>query len=94
MVKFVFVLSKKVLANKVKATLKTRNNKIDLLEYVKANENVQMSNKFANMDYSVKKPGNLYSIIGCSLYECAVAVKFNNNGVISNVIPIGINKIN
>ena len=85
---------KKVLANKVKATLKTHNNKIDLLEYAKANENVQMSNKFADMDYSVKKPGNLYSIIGCSLYECAVAVKFNNNGVISNVIPIGINKIN
>ncbi len=88
------MITKKTLANKIKGILRTRNNKIDLLEYAKANDNVQMSNIFENMNYFVKNPGNLYSIVGCSLYECAVAVKFNNNGVISNVIPIGITKIN
>lgn len=85
---------KKALANKMTATLKTCRTKEGLMEYAKANSNVEFSKNFADMNYAVRKPGNLYSIIGCSLFECAVAVKFNNNNIISNAIGIGVNKIN
>lgn len=84
---------KKSLANKVVATLKNRNTKEALMEYAKSNSNVEFTKNFSDMDYIVKNPGNLHSIIGCSLYECAVAVKFNDNNVISNAIGIGVNKI-
>lgn len=84
---------KKSLANKVVATLKSRNTKEALMEYAKSNSNVEFTRNFSNMDYIVKNPGNLHSIIGCSLYECAVAVKFNDHNVISNAIGIGVNKI-
>lgn len=84
---------KKSLANKVVATLKSRNTKEALMEYAKSNSNVEFTKNFSDMDYIVKNPGNLHSIIGCSLYECAVAVKFNDNNVISNAIGIGVNKI-
>lgn len=84
---------KKALTNKVKSTLKTYNTKEGLMEYAKANQNVEMSRNFSDMSYVVKNPGNLHSIIGCSLYECAVAVKFNGNNRISNAIAIGVNKI-
>ena len=84
---------KKSLANKVVATLKSRNTKEALMEYAKSNSNVEFTRNFSDMDYIVKNPGNLHSIIGCSLYECAVAVKFNDNNVISNAIGIGVNKI-
>lgn len=84
---------KKSLANKVVTTLKSRNTKEALMEYAKSNSNVEFTRNFSDMDYIVKNPGNLHSIIGCSLYECAVAVKFNDNNVISNAIGIGVNKI-
>lgn len=84
---------KKALVNKVKSTLKTYSTKEGLMEYAKANQNVEMSRNFSDMSYVVKNPGNLHSIIGCSLYECAVAVKFNDNNRISNAIAIGVNKI-
>lgn len=84
---------KKSLANKVVTILKSRNTKEALMEYAKSNSNVEFTRNFFDMDYIVKNPGNLHSIIGCSLYECAVAVKFNDNNVISNAIGIGVNKI-
>lgn len=84
---------KKALTNKVKSALKTYNTKEGLMEYAKANQNVEMSRNFSDMSYVVKNPGNLHSIIGCSLYECAVAVKFNDSNRISNAIAIGVNKI-
>lgn len=84
---------KKSLANKMVTTLKSRNTKEALMEYAKSNSNVEFTKNFSDMDYIVKNPGNLHSIIGCSLYECAVAVKFNDNNVISNAIGIGVNKI-
>lgn len=84
---------KKALASKVTATLKNCRTKEGLMEYAKANQNVEFTKNFTDMNYAVRKPGNLHSIIGCSLFECAVAVKFNSNNVISNAIGIGINKI-
>ena len=84
---------KKALAGKVTAALKNCRTKEGLMEYVKANQNAEFTKNFADMSYTVRKPGNLHSIIGCSLFECAVAVKFNSNNVISNAIGIGVNKI-
>lgn len=84
---------KKALAGKVTAALKNCRTKEGLMEYVKANQNAEFTKNFADMSYVVRKPGNLHSIIGCSLFECAVAVKFNSNNVISNAIGIGVNKI-
>ena len=84
---------KKALASKVTAALKNCRTKEGLMEYVKANQNAEFTKNFADMSYVVRKPGNLHSIIGCSLFECAVAVKFNSNNVISNAIGIGVNKI-
>lgn len=84
---------KKALASKVTAALKNCRTKEGLMEYVKANQNAEFTKNFADMNYVVRKPGNLHSIIGCSLFECAVAVKFNSNNVISNAIGIGVNKI-
>lgn len=84
---------KKALASKVTAALKNCRTKESLMEYAKANQNVEFTKNFADMSYTVRKPGNLHSIIGCSLFECAVAVKFNSNNVVSNAIGIGVNKI-
>lgn len=84
---------KKALASKVTAALKNCRTKEGLMEYAKANQNVEFTKNFADMSYTVRKPGNLHSIIGCSLFECTVAVKFNSNNVVSNAIGIGVNKI-
>lgn len=84
---------KKALAGKVTAALKNCRTKEGLMEYAKANQNAEFTKNFADMSYVVRKPGNLHSIIGCSLFECAVAVKFNSNNIISNAIGIGVNKI-
>ena len=84
---------KKALASKVTAALKNCRTKEGLMEYAKANQNAEFTKNFADMSYTVRKPDNLHSIIGCSLFECAVAVKFNSNNVISNAIGIGVNKI-
>lgn len=84
---------KKALAGKVTAALKNCRTKEGLMEYTKANQNAEFTKNFADMSYVVRKPGNLHSIIGCSLFECAVAVKFNSNNIISNAIGIGVNKI-
>lgn len=84
---------KKTLAGKVTVALKNCRTKEGLMEYAKANQNAEFTKNFADMSYVVRKPGNLHSIIGCSLFECVVAVKFNSNNVISNAIGIGVNKI-
>lgn len=84
---------KKALTSKVTAALKNCRTKEGLMEYAKANQNAEFTKNFADMSYTVRKPGNLHSIIGCSLFECAVAVKFNSNNIISNAIRIGVNKI-
>lgn len=84
---------KKALTSKVTAALKNCRTKEGLMEYAKANQNAEFTKNFADMSYTVRKPGNLHSIIGCSLFECAVAVKFNSNNIISNAIGIGVNKI-
>ena len=84
---------KKALAGKVTAALKNCRTKEGLMEYAKANQNAEFTKNFADMSYVVRKPGNLHSIIGCSLFECAVAVKFNSNNIISNAVGIGVNKI-
>lgn len=85
--------AKRSLASKVKNTLKLNSTKEALMEYAKSNAYAELSRDFADMSYSVKNPGNMRNIIGCSLYECAVAVKFNSKNVISNAIAIGVNKI-
>lgn len=85
--------TKKALVSKLTSAIKKDPTKYGLMEYAKANDNVELSKNFANMSYSVKKPGNLHSIIGCSLFECAIAVKFNEHDNISNAIAIGVNKI-
>lgn len=85
--------TKKVLASKLTSAIKKGPTKYGLMEYAKANDNVEFSRDFADMSYSVKKPGNLHSIVGCSLFECAVAVKFNEHDNISNAIAIGVTKI-
>lgn len=84
---------KKALTSKVTAALKNCRTKEGLMEYAKANQNAEFTKNFADMSYVVRKPGNLHSIIGCSLFECVVAVKFNSNNIISNAIGIGVNKI-
>jgi hypothetical protein len=85
---------KKTLVNKVVAALKNCRTKEGLMEYAKANPNVEFTRNFTEMSYAVRKPANLYSTVGYSLFEGAVAVKFNDNNVISNAIGIGVNKIN
>ena len=84
---------KKALTSKVTAALKNCRTKEGLMEYAKANQNAEFTKNFADMSYVARKPGNFHSIIGCSLFECAVAVKFNSNNIISNAIGIGVNKI-
>lgn len=85
--------TKKTLVSKLTSAIKKDPTKYGLMEYAKANDNVELSKNFANMSYNVKKPGNLHSIIGCSLFECVIAVKFNEYDNISNAIAIGVNKI-
>jgi hypothetical protein len=85
--------TKKSLVSKLTSAIKKDPTKYGLMEYAKANDNVEFSRNFADMSYSVKKPGNLHSIVGCSLFECAIAVKFNGHDNISNAIAIGVNKI-
>ena len=85
---------KRTLVNKMVAVLKNCRTKEGLMEYAKANPNVEFARNFAEMNYAVRKPANLYSTVGYSLFEGAVAVKFNDNNVISNAIGIGVNKIN
>ena len=84
---------KKALTSKVTAALKNCRTKEGLMEYAKANQNAEFTKNFADMSYVARKPGNFHYIIGCSLFECAVAVKFNSNNIISNAIGIGVNKI-
>ena len=71
----------------------TCRDKSSLMEYAKANQNVQFGKYAQTVTYDVPKSHGFTGNDGCPLYECCVALKFNGNDNISNAINLGVHKI-
>lgn len=87
-----YINPKQTLYEHMRKLFRTGKDRNSVMEYVKANGNVNICKYSPSVTYSINKP-NGYANKGCSLYECNIALKFNNKGVIANAMNLGVYKI-
>jgi hypothetical protein len=84
---------KKELNANMRKLFRVHNDKDGIMEYAKEKQNANFGRYAKDSNYDIKKPYGINNIDNCALYECCVALRFNDEGYVSNAFNLGIQKI-